>query len=444
MDKDKNTKNEFNFSFILRALKYRNYRLFFSGQLVSLIGTWMQQIALSWLVYRMTNSALMLGLVGFVGQIPTFLFSPFAGVLVDRFNKHKILIFTQTCAMMQAFIIVILISTGSINVFYILLLNAFLGIVNSFDAPTRQSFVVEMIENKEDLGNAIALNSMMFNSARLIGPSIAGLLIAAVGESMCFLINGISYIAVIIALLLMKINYKKAVHKQKQIVQELKEGWNYTRNFKPIKYLLLLLGLVSLMGTPYVVLMPVFARETLHGGPHTLGFLVGSIGVGAFFGGMLLASRKNVIGLGKIIMRAAFFFGVTLILFSFSKNIFLSMILLLIAGFAMMIQMASSNTIIQTIVEDSKRGRVMSFYTMSFMGTMPIGSLLAGFTASKIGATNTVIIGGICCIIGSLLFATRFQKFSKAVRPIYTKMGIIPEIAVGIESSSNLQVPPQD
>jgi len=243
---------------------------------------------------------------------------------------------------------------------------------------------------------------------------------------------------------LMKINFKKAVHKQKQIIHELKEGWNYTRNFKPIKYLLLLLSLVSLMGTPYVVLMPVFARETLHGGPHTLGFLVGSIGVGAFFGGMFLASRKNVIGLGKIIMRAAFFFGVTLILFSFSKNIFLSMLLLLIAGFAMMIQMASSNTIIQTIVEDSKRGRVMSFYTMSFMGTMPIGSLLAGFTASKIGATNTVIIGGICCIIGSLLFASRFQKFRQAVRPIYTKMGIIPEIAAGIESSSNLQVPPQD
>ena len=441
---DKNTKKKFNFSFILRALKYRNYRLFFSGQLVSLIGTWMQQIALSWLVYRMTNSALMLGLVGFVGQIPTFLFSPFAGVLVDRFNKHKILIFTQTCAMMQAFIIVILISTGSISVFYILLLNAFLGIVNSFDAPTRQSFVVEMIENKEDLGNAIALNSMMFNSARLIGPSIAGLLIAAVGESMCFLVNGFSYIAVIIALLLMKINYKKAVHKQKQIFQELKDGWNYTLNFKPIKYLLLLLSLVSLMGTPYVVLMPVFAKETLHGGPHTLGFLVGSIGVGAFFGGMFLASRKNVIGLGKIIMRAAFFFGVTLILFSFSKNLFLSMVLLFIAGFAMMIQMASSNTIIQTIVEDSKRGRVMSFYTMSFMGTMPIGSLLAGFIASKIGSANTVIIGGICCIIGSLLFATKFQKFRKAVRPIYTKMGIIRENAAGIEPSSNLQVPQQD
>jgi len=437
-------KEKLNFSFILRALKYRNYRLFFSGQLISLTGTWMQQIALSWLVYRMTNSALMLGLVGFVGQIPTFLFSPFAGVLVDRFNKHKILVFTQTCSMLQAFILVILIVTGSINVFYILLLNAFLGIINSFDAPTRQSFVVEMIENKEDLGNAIALNSMMFNSARLIGPSIAGLLIAAVGETMCFLLNGISYIAVIIALLAMNINFKKAVHKQKHILQDLKEGWNYTRRFKPIKYLLLLLSLVSLMGTPYVVLMPVFAKEILHGGPHTLGFLVGSIGVGAFLGAMLLASRKNVFGLGKNIIKVSFLFGITLILFSFSRNIFISMALLFVAGFAMMTQMASSNTIIQTIVEDSKRGRVMSFYTMSFMGTMPIGSLLGGFIAHKIGAINTVTIGGICCIIGSLLFAARFKEFRKAVRPIYAKMGIIPDSVEGIESTSNLDTPPQD
>ena len=437
-------KNEFNFSFILRALKYRNYRLFFSGQLISLIGTWMQQIALSWLVYRMTNSALMLGLVGFVGQIPTFLFSPFAGVLIDRFNKHRILVLTQTLAMIQAFTLVILISTGSISVYHILFLNFFLGIVNSFDAPTRQSFVVEMIENKEDLGNAIALNSMMFNSARLIGPSIAGILIAAVGESMCFLINGISYIAVIIALLAMKINFKKSILEQKHILQELKEGWNYTLNFRPIKYLLLLIGLVSLMGTPYVVLMPVFAKEILHGGPHTLGFLVGSMGVGAFFGAMLLASRKNVVGLGRIIMRVTFLFGVTLILFSFSKNIFLSIALLFIAGFAMMTQMASSNTIIQTIVEDSKRGRVMSFYTMSFMGTMPIGSLIAGILASKIGAINTVIIGGICCIIGSLLFASRFKEFRKAVRPIYTKMGIMPVIETGIDPSYDLKTPTQD
>jgi MFS family permease len=437
-------KEKLNFSFILRALKYRNYRLFFSGQLISLTGTWMQQIALSWLVYRMTNSALMLGLVGFVGQIPTFLFSPFAGVLVDRFNKHKILVFTQTCSMLQAFLLVILIVTGSINVYYILLLNAFLGIINSFDAPTRQSFVVEMIENKEDLGNAIALNSMMFNSARLIGPSIAGLLIAAVGETMCFLLNGVSYIAVIIALLAMKINFIKPVLKQKHIIHDMIEGWHYTRQFKPIKYLLLLLGLVSLMGTPYVVLMPVFAKETLHGGPHTLGFLVGSIGVGAFFGAMLLASRKNIYGMGKNIIKVSFIFGLTLILFSFSKNIYISILLLFVAGFAMMTQMASSNTIIQTIVEDSKRGRVMSFYTMSFMGTMPIGSLLAGLIAHKIGASNTVIIGGISCIFGSLLFAARFKEFRKAVRPIYAKMGIIPDSVEGIESTSNPDTPPQD
>jgi len=403
----------------------------------------MQQVAISWLVYRITGSSLMLGVVGFASQIPTFLLAPFAGVLIDRWNKHRILIFTQICSMLQAFILVFLIANQSINIYHIVILNTILGIVNGFDAPTRQSFVVEMVVNKEDLGNAIALNSMMFNSARLIGPSVAGLIIAASGEVACFLLNGISYIAVIIALLAMKINYKKRVVKKQNIFRGLKEGWNYTFNFKPIRYILFLIALVSLMGTPYVVLMPVFAKEILKGGAHTLGFLVGAIGVGALFGAIILASRKSVVGLLKVIVRASILFGITLIVFSFSRNFFLSIILLFIAGFAMMTHMASSNTIIQTLVDDDKRGRVMSFYTMAFMGTMPIGSLYSGFMASEIGAPNTIIVGGIFCIAGALFILSKLPHLREIIRPIYKKMGIIPEVASGIETSSNLRVPPE-
>lgn len=436
-------KSRLNLTIILRAFKYKNYRLFFGGQIISLTGTWMQQVAVSWLVYRLTNDAFLLGVVGFSSQIPTFLVSPFAGVIADRISKHKIIIATQIFSMLQAFGLVFLFYSGNINVWHVIILNSFLGLINGFDVPVRQAFVVEMVEKKEDLGNAIALNSMMFNAARLIGPSVAGILIAALGEGLCFLLNGISYIAVIIALLSMRISFAKNETTKKHIMKELKEGFLYTWQFKPIRILILLIALVSLAGMPYIVLLPVFAKDILHGSSDTLGFLLGSVGIGALIGAVFLASRKTVLGLGKIIRNTTMFFGIALILFSLSKTFLLSQLLMIVAGFSMMVMMSSSNTIIQTLVDDDKRGRVMAFYTMAFMGTMPFGSLIAGSSARSVGAPFTLIICGIICLAGAGLFAYYLPTLRKYARPVYVKMGIIREVADGIETASNLRVPPQ-
>jgi MFS family permease len=444
-----NTKTTFSqeysnrFKSIFRTLRYRNYRLFFGGQLISLIGTWMQQIAMTWLVYRLTNSPLLLGVVGFASQMPTFLLSPFAGVLADRMNPHRIIITTQTLAMIQAAVLAILTLTGNISVWQIISLSVFLGLVNAFDIPARQTFVLEMIENKEDLGNAIALNSSMFNGARLIGPSIAGMLLVVIGEGMCFLLNAVSFIAVIAALLAMKLPERKQHTHSNGVVRGLKEGFSYAFGFASIRYILLLVALVSAMGMPYTVLMPVFAKDILEGGPHTLGFLMGATGVGAMTGALYLASRKTVVGLGRWIAIAAAIFGVGLIGFSFARVLWLSMGLLFVTGFGMMTQMASCNTILQTIVEDDKRGRVMSFYTMAFMGMAPLGSLLAGSLASKIGAPHTLLISGILCIIGAAMFATKLPVLRKEIRPIYMKIGIIPQVSSGIESAAELTMPPE-
>jgi MFS family permease len=408
-------------------VSHRNYRLFFGGQGISLIGTWIQQIAMSWLVYRMTNSAFLLGVVGFSGQIPSFVLAPFAGVLIDRWNRHRILILTQSLATIQAFLLSALDLTGKMAIWHIILLSVFLGLVNAFDMPTRQAFVVEMVENSEDLGNAIALNSLLFNGARLLGPSIGGILISLVGEGMCFLLNGLSFFAVIIALLAMKIKPRFIQAQTSHVIKGLREGFTYTFGFPPIRALLFLLGLVSLAGMPYTVLMPIFAKNILQGGPHTLGFLMGASGIGALVGAIYLASRKNVLGLGKLIMIALNIFGIGLIAFGFSRIFLISFIFMVFVGFGMMVQMASSNTIIQTIVEEDKRGRVMSFYTMAFMGTVPFGSLLAGSIASKIGAPGTTIIGGVACILGSILFARRLPYLRKMVRPIYIRKGILLE-----------------
>ncbi len=385
---------------VLRSLRHRNYRLFFGGQGISLVGTWMQQIALGWLVYRLTDSAFLLGLVGFAGQIPTFLLASFAGVLADRYDKHKIIIITQTLAMVQASILAVLTLTNTIQIWHIISLSVFVGIVNAFDMPTRQSFVIDLVDDKSDLPNAIALNSSMFNTARLVGPTIAGILISLLGEGLCFLLNAISYIAVIIALFMMHIIPKVETINKERVLQGLKEGIKYAYNFKPIKILLLFLGLVSLTGGPYTVLMPIFARDILKGNANTLGFLFGAVGIGALIGAIYLASRKSVLGLGKWIAISSIVFALGLILFSFSQNFILSIILMLFTGFGMMIQMASTNTLLQTLVDDDKRGRVMSLYVMAFMGTAPIGSLIAGTLASKFGAQFTVLSGGIICLIG--------------------------------------------
>lgn len=412
------------FGFALRALKHRNFRLFFSGQLVSLIGTWMQQVAISWLVYRLTDSPFLLGVVVFSGQVPTFLLAPFAGVMADRWNRHRILVITQTLSMALAFVLSALVLTGAVQVWHIIAVAACLGVINSFDIPTRQSFFIHMIERRDDLGNAIALNSSIVNSARFLGPTIAGVLIAAAGEGVCILVNALSYTAVISALLMMRIRPEKRETEVRHVFTEFKEGFRYTYGFPPIRALLFLVSIISLAGSPYSVLMPVFARDILHGGPHTLGFLMGSAGVGALTGTIYLASRSSIRGLSKVIVLATATLGTGIIAFSLSRSVPLSMLCIFFAGFGMMVDMASANTILQTIVDDGKRGRVMSFYTMSFMGMAPFGSVLAGYAATRIGAPQTLLIGGSVCFAGALLFARNLPRLKEHIRPIYARKGI--------------------
>jgi MFS family permease len=428
---------------IFRSLRYRNYRLFFAGQIISLVGTWIQQIALPWLVYRLTGSAFLLGAVGFASQIPAFILAPLAGVLSDRWNRYYILIATQTLSMIQAFLLAILFFTGHINVWNIILLAIFLGLINAFDMPTRQAFVIQMVENREDLSNAIALNSMMFNSARLIGPSIAGIVIAVYNEGICFILNGISFLFVIASLLLMKVSPREVKPRNTHVWHELREGFAYVRGFVPLRYIMLLLSLVSLVGMPYVVLMPVFASKILQGGPHTFGFLMASAGIGALTGSIYLASRKTVVGLGKIIPLSTAAFGIGLITFSLSRMLWLSLPLMFITGLGMITQMAASNTIIQTTVDDDKRGRIMAFYVMAFIGTAPFGSLLAGALASSIGAPNTLMIGGALCVLGAAVFAGKLPEMRKNIRPVYVKLGILPEMSSGIQTAANLTAPPE-
>jgi len=441
-DNTLNPKGKSGIRFILRALDSRNYRLYFGGQGISLIGTWIQRIAQSWLVYRLTDSVFLLGIVGFSTQIPTFLAAPFAGVIVDKRNRYHILIVTQILATVQALILAILVLTNHIQVWHIIVLGVILGLINAFDMPSRQSLLVEMIEHREDLSNAIALNSTMVNGARLIGPTIAGLLIGAMGEGVCFGLNAASFFAVILALLAMKFGPMAKKKRTNTMLTDLKEGFKYAYGFAPIRAILLLLALVSIMGIPYAVLMPVFAKDILGGGPHTLGFLMGSVGTGALVGALYLASRKTVVGLGKVLGLSAATFGGGLVLFSLSRHIWLSMILLFFVGMGMMMQMAGSNTIIQTIVDDDKRGRVMSFYAMSFFGMAPLGSLLAGSLGSRIGTPMTVMIGGICCIIGTAIFLHRLPALRKLVRPIYVKKGILPEVAAGLQAANSMNSRP--
>ena len=412
---------------IFRSLRYRNYRLFFGGQSLSLIGTWIQRITIPWLVYRLTDSAFLLGFVGFAGQLPTFILAPFAGVLTDRWNRYHILIITQVLSMLQALILAFLYFTGNIEIWNILLLSVILGCINALDTPARQSFVIEMVDDKKDLGNAIALNSSMVNSARLVGPSIAGVLIASLGEGVCFLLNGLSYIFVIWSLVSMKVKPQIKYKENPGVLRALKEGFKYTFGFAPIKSIILLLALISLMGMPYSVLMPVFAKNIFHGGSHIYGFLMGASGIGALMGAIYLASKRSVLGLEKMIPLSATVFGIGLISFSLSRFFALSMVLMVATGLGMMMQMACSNTILQTITDDDKRGRVMSFYTMAFMGTAPFGSLLAGSLASLIGAPDTLLVGGVVCVIGATFFAIRLPAIKRMIRPIYVRLGIIQD-----------------
>ena len=430
--------------FALRALAHRNYRLFFGGQTISLVGTWITRVATIWLVYRLTGSGLLLGVVGFAGQIPTFLFSPFAGVWVDRWNRHRVLVVTQVLAMLESFALAVLALAGRITVWEIVGLNAFQGLINAFDMPCRQAFVIEMVENPEDLGNAIALNSSMVNMARMVGPSVAGLIIAGVGEGYCFLIDGFSYIPVIASLLAMHLIRQHSEKPRNPLFQELREGWSYVTQSVPIRSVLILLTLVSLMGMPYTVLMPIFAGRVLHGGPNTLGVLMGAAGVGALAGTVMLAARKSVVGLGTVIAISAGVFGAGLVLFGLSHWLWLSLLLMFFVGLGMMQELAASNTVLQTIVQPDKRGRVMSYYTMSVVGIMPFGSLLAGLLADKVGAPATLVISGAFCVLGAIWFALRLPQLRLLIRPIYKELGILDEVATGLEAAAALTVPPEE
>ncbi len=400
---------------VFRAFRSRNYRLFFFGQGISLIGTWTQQVALSWLVYRITGSTLLLGAVAFCNQIPMLFLGPLAGVTADRSSRKKLLLWTQGLSMVQALLLASLVLTGTVRPWHVVALSIFIGAVNAFDIPLRQSFVIEMVEGRDDLGNAIALNSALFNSARFIGPAVAGILISTLGEGVCFLVNGISYLAVLAALQAVRVAKKQRRRQNGPIWREFREALDYVRDFKPIVAIMALLSLYALAGFPYLVLMPAYAKDVLHGSAHTFGFLVSSSGIGALSATMYLASRKNAQGLIQIIPAAAVACGVAIGAFALSHSFAMCVLFNYLAGFSMMTHIASSNTIIQTIVDEDKRGRIMSLFAMSFMGVTPFGSLLAGSLAAKIGVQNTLLLGGSCCIVGSLIFAWKLPAFAERI-----------------------------
>jgi MFS family permease len=406
----------------LRALRHRNFQLFFSGQLISLIGTWMQSVAQAWLVYRLTKSPFLLGAVGFSSQIPVFLVAPIGGITADRVNRQRLVIATQTFSMILAGILAWLTLAGRVQVWHIFVLSALLGVVNAFDIPGRQSFLIDMV-GKEDLMNAIALNSSMFNGARVIGPAVAGILVARIGEGWCFAANAFSYVAVIIGLILMRVHCAARTTSHSPI-EDIIEGFHWVTETHVIRALLLLLGLISLVGMPYTVLMPVFADEILHGGARGLGILMGATGVGALFGALTLAAKTGVKGLGRWVAYSCAAFGISLIFFSFSKWFWISVIMLLPAGYSMMLQMACSNTLIQTMVPDDLRGRVMALYSMMFMGMAPFGALFGGSLAHHIGAPITVAVGGVACVIGAIWFGRELPAMRIEARRLIVAQGL--------------------
>jgi MFS family permease len=432
------------FSMIARALAHRNYRLFFFGQGVSLVGTWMQQTAMTWLTYRLTNSALLLGTVVFAGQISAFVASPLTGALADRWNRHRTVLVTQSLAMVQAVLTTVLVVTGVITIWQIIVLTVVIGLINALDMPTRQALVVDMLEDRADLGNAIALNSLMFHSARLIGPSMAGILIAAVGEWPCFLINAISFLAVLVALLAMRITPRTNDAVPSDLLHHVREGVHYAFHSMPIRTLLTLVAMVGLVGTPLGVLMPVYTDKILGGGSETFGLLTAVSGLGALGGSLLLASRKSVLGLGKMMAWMTALLGAATIGVACSRILEFSLVLVTLIGFAVIVALAASNTILQTIVDEDKRGRATSLYMMAFMGTAPIGSLLAGALADLLGTPWTIAISGVLCIGAAATFAFRLPALRAAVHPIYAREGIIPDVPAAIQSAEQLTSPPED
>ncbi len=429
--------------FTFRALSGRNYRLFFIGQGTSLVGTWMQQVAIGWLVYRLTHSPFLLGAVSFAGQIPNLFLTPFGGVLADRLDRRRVQIVTQVLSLIQAMILAVLTLTGLVSIGHVIILALFIGIVNAFDMPMRQSFVVEMVERREDLGNAIALNSFLFNGARLIGPAIAGIVIAASGEGLCFLLNAVSYLAAIVALGLMRLPRCIRDNKPTNIFEGLREGFHYAYTSVPIRSILLLVTFQSLFAMSFIVVMPVIARDVLRGGPGTMGLLVTSMGIGALTGAIYLASRRSVWGLVRLIAIAVGIFGSALILLAWSRVLWLSATFMVILGLGMIAQMASSNTVLQTLVDDERRGRVMSLYTLSFMGLAPFGSLLMGGIVARFGVTLALSASGAFCIIAAVVFASQLPALHRAILPIYISKGILPPVSPEVEPAVDMLEPGQ-
>jgi MFS family permease len=409
-----------------RALRHRNFRLFFFGQSISVIGTWMTRLATTWLVYHLTHSALLLGVVSFAGQIISFLLGPFAGVWVERLERRKLLVWTQAFAAVQSLALAALTLTHIITLWEVVALTALQGVINAFDMPARQSFLVQMVDDPNDLGNAIAINSSMANGARLVGPAVAGLVIAGFGEGGCFLFDGFSYFAVIASLLLMRIKPTGLARSKADMFEQMREGWDYVCAFRPIRSILLLFSLVSLMGYSWSVLLPIFAVQVLHGDAKTLGWLMGASGVGALISALTLILRKSVVGLTSMLHIAVATLGCALILFGLSHTLWLSLVLMIFVGFGMLQGASASNTIIQSLVPEDKRARVMSYYTTAFFGAAPFGCLLAGMMASRIGAPHTVIITGIFCIAGALWFAREQPKIRAVMKPIYEAKGLLP------------------
>jgi MFS family permease len=422
---------------MLRALKHRNYRLFFTGQGISLIGTWMQQAAVGWMVFRVTGSPFYLGLVSCCSQIPVLFGSLIGGDFADRWPRRKIVIITQILAMIQAFLLTAMVALDGITMMRIILLSLFMGVINAFDMPTRQAFISEMVDKDEDLPNAIALNSMIFNLARQIGPLLAGFLIGLVSEAACFFLNGVSFLAVIYSLAAMRLTRSGGAKHNGTMIAGIKDGLAYAFGFVPIRSILIYTAMTSLIAMPYV-LMPVFAKTILHGDSRTLGFLMGSVGLGAFIGAIYLARRKTVQGLEKVVVVAAGVFAAGTIGFSFSRNLWLSLLLVALPGFGIMVQMASINTILQTIVDNDKRGRVMSLHVMAFIGIAPLGSLLAGVVAEYLGAPHTLLLSGLLSIAVMIFLARKLPLIRQMIHPIYVRKGIIPEVAAGLQTVTGI------
>jgi MFS family permease len=419
---------------LMRSFRHRNFRLFFSGQMVSLIGTWMQSVAQSWLVYRLTGSALLLGTIAFLGQFPVLVFAPAGGIVADRRRRHGVVITTQVVSMILAFALAALTLTGTVRVWHVGVLAALGGVVSAFDIPARQAFIVEMV-GSDDMPNAIALNSSMFNGARILGPAIAGVMVAAIGEGWCFLVNGLSFLGVIGGLLMMRLEARAPSPSLVSPVRDVLDGFRFAWKTVPIRALLLLIGIVSLCGMPYTILMPIFADTVLNGGPRALGLLMGATGVGALAGALSLAARSSVRGLGRWVAWAGVSFGATLILFSISRVLLLSEAALVLVGFSMMLQMASSNTLIQSMAPDRLRGRMMALYSMMFMGMSPFGALLEGALAHRLGAPGAVAAGGTVCVLAALFFWTRLPSMRVEARRLILAQGMAggepPDIVTG-------------